>query len=71
MEATVVYMKFDNVWTVKVRCPYCGSIHKHGGGNSKKPFLGHRSSHCARGEYVMVLKESVVMGLPANYFVLE
>ncbi len=31
---------------VVLKCPYCGRVHLHGGGNGEQPILGHRLSHC-------------------------
>ena len=38
----------DGVWTLTVKCPYCGKQHMHGGGDGKRPFYGHRLSHCLK-----------------------
>ena len=41
-------------WQTKVDCPYCHKKHLHG--NAGKDFLNgdYRSSHCAKGEYVII-----------------
>lgn len=34
-------------WALYIRCPYCGDLHQHGGGDlAGPPDLGHRLSHC-------------------------
>jgi len=71
VEAPIVSLELKtNHWAIKIRCPYCKAIHKHGGGNSTGiPYLGSRASHCSSGEYKMVMNEkSIVKGLPANFF---
>jgi hypothetical protein len=38
------------VWLLDVRCPYCSSVHTHGGGTSRMrvaSYLGPRVSHCS------------------------
>jgi transposase-like protein len=38
------------VWSLRVRCPHCGSTHLHEGGPSDRPpTLGRRAAHCLRG----------------------
>jgi len=48
----------DGVWCLFVLCPFCGERHQHGGGSGARPGLGHRLSHCIRGDqresYVLV-----------------
>jgi hypothetical protein len=71
MEAPIISLELKaNHWAVKIRCPFCGSIHKHGGGNvSTAPTLGQRSAHCSSGEYLLTMKDSsIVKGLPVNFF---
>jgi hypothetical protein len=41
-------------WKIKVRCPFCKSLHQHGGGDTDI-MLGSRVSHCGRGEYNLVI----------------
>ncbi len=37
----------DGVWSLSIKCPYCGGVHRHGGGpTSEPPALGHRVTHC-------------------------
>ena len=36
----------DGSWDIRVKCPYCNEIHKHGGGKGDKPDGGHRHAHC-------------------------
>ena len=40
------------IWVLRVSCPYCDRMHRHGGGLVKAgpPSLGHRQSHCLAGE---------------------
>ena len=71
MNADIITLESKKTyWAIRVMCPYCGVVHKHGGGTvAENPVLGERSSHCSRGEYVlMITEDSVVKGLPANYF---
>lgn len=40
---------------VKVKCPYCGEIHTHGGGPTTEPleqWLSYRAPHCTDGKSV-------------------
>jgi len=55
MNAQVVSLKSNNtIWNIRVLCPFCGGIHKHGGGYvTSKPTLGERGSHCGRGSYIL------------------
>jgi hypothetical protein len=34
-------------WELTFECPYCGLLHRHGGGTDREPLLGHRVSHCS------------------------
>lgn len=41
-------------WVIRVRCPYCGGIHSHGGGaESTAPYSGHRAADCGKGGYYL------------------
>lgn len=43
-------------------CPFCGKTHRHGGGTDLagiRGALGTRVSHCHRGEYDLVLAETL------------
>lgn len=45
-------------WIVKVKCPFCGKIHKHGAGeaNSIRSInLGLRIAHCMNGSYIITI----------------
>jgi len=50
-------------WLVKITCPFCHEIHKHGAGTDGT-LLGSRSPHCRkpedyqRGKYTIVVSES-------------
>jgi len=49
MDAVVILKKQQ--WVVK-KCPYCQKTHYHGAGSiddNPNDFLGHRSSHCLKG----------------------
>ena len=39
------------VWSIRIQCPRCGRVHRHGGGaiTEGPPVLGHRLSHCPGG----------------------
>jgi hypothetical protein len=42
-------------WSLKVRCPFCDKIHKHGGGKLYYlPVLGSRCAHCFKGTYYII-----------------
>jgi len=47
---TYVERQLDGVWDCLVVCPHCGDRHQHGGGTGRTPGLGHRLSHCIRGD---------------------
>ena len=52
---------WDGTWLFHVRCPFCGRLHTHGGGNGEQPSnYGHRVSHCGEhaegGTYIIVPK---------------
>ena len=55
MDARVISIERQTtIWSVKVGCPFCRKVHKHGGGYvTEKPNLGHRGSHCGLGSYTM------------------
>lgn len=39
----------DGAWALRVECPYCGTMHIHGGGEGSEPDLpGHRVQHCGK-----------------------
>jgi len=48
----------DGTWDLLLTCPYCGAIHRHGGGTGRLPSLGHRVGHCVgrdhAGDYILV-----------------
>jgi len=56
--ATYVERAADGFWDLVIQCPYCGDLHRHGGGGDADPVLGQRLSHCVRdgrrGDYVLV-----------------
>lgn len=58
----------SQIWRVRVLCPYCGKVHKHGGGyRTDRPNLGHRGSECGRGDYELIVDSgSSVLGLPSD-----
>ena len=33
-------------------CPFCGRVHRHGGGDGPAPVFGHRVAHCGTGGMV-------------------
>ena len=38
---------FPWYWHLRGRCPLCGQMHSHGGGDDPaEPHYGHRQSHC-------------------------
>lgn len=39
---------------IRVICPFCKKIHKHGGGSDDKPHYGTRVAHCCEKEYDLV-----------------
>jgi len=50
----------SSVWLVRVTCPFCGAVHKHGGGNNPAgPDLGHRVADCGRGGYDIIYGKQV------------
>ena len=68
MNASVVSL-FPGVscWRIVAKCPYCKCLHKHGGGNGVRPYLGSRSADCGRGEYALTVDSySSVVGLPSD-----
>ncbi len=52
-------------WLIKIKCPYCGKPHNHGGGTDPKPDLGHRGAHCLtterRPDYLLTFTDSTVI----------
>jgi hypothetical protein len=57
MNAEVVrIMRGRSCWKINVRCPFCKSLHQHGGGDTDI-MLGSRVSHCGRGEYNIVISQ--------------
>jgi hypothetical protein len=39
---------------IKVKCPFCGVPHYHGGGAEVLPIFGHRVADCGRGGYALI-----------------
>lgn len=39
---------------IKVKCPFCGAPHYHGGGAEILPIFGHRVADCGRGGYALI-----------------
>jgi len=39
---------------IKVKCPFCGVPHYHGGGSEIIPIFGHRVADCGRGGYALI-----------------
>ena len=35
------------VWSLRIKCPWCNKWHTHGGGSGPEPQGGHRLGHCA------------------------
>lgn len=47
---------------LRVICPFCRAIHKHGGGETDSPTFGMRRAHCSKGSYFIPKpQESVVV----------
>lgn len=40
---------------IKVRCPFCGADHHHGGGAHVLPTFGHRVADCGLGSYSLLV----------------
>lgn len=59
----------SKIWRVRALCPYCGKIHKHGGGyRTDTPNLGYRGSECGQGDYELIVDSgSIVCGLPSTH----
>lgn len=48
----------DGYWSLTVfRCPWCGGVHRHGGGDGAAPQLGHKTSNCCGKGCRLVLVE--------------
>lgn len=43
----------DGIWTLRIRCPNCGSSHRHGGGDLPLPYFGTRYPHCDGPVYAL------------------
>ena len=58
----------SKIWRIRALCPYCGKVHKHGGGyRTDRPLLGHRGSECGCGDYELIVDSgSIVLGLPST-----
>lgn len=54
-------------YSVKVVCPYCDEIHKHG--TTDLMYIGSRGADCGRGEYYVlpITDESVGNSLPHKF----
>lgn len=51
---TRVTLRRCGTWTFRVRCPWCGRMHGHGGGTGPLPYFGHRTADCdALGGYLL------------------
>ena len=56
---TIVSVK-QNAYSLRLVCPYCSKIHKHGGGSSSGVVnFGQRLSHCKinRRTYILIPHE--------------
>lgn len=54
--AEVTRLTFEGTgFHIKVRCPFCGADHGHGGGADILPAFGHRVADCGLGSYVLVI----------------
>lgn len=54
--AEVTRLTFEGTgFHIKVRCPFCGADHHHGGGAGVLPMFGHRVADCALGSYFLVV----------------
>jgi len=65
--ATRARLASDGVWALTViECPFCGSEHRHGGGNGDEPVFGPRVAHCinGRGTYELVPETHEVSTTP-------
>jgi hypothetical protein len=48
----------DGYWTLIVfRCPWCGGVHRHGGGDGESPELGYKAANCNGESYSLALIE--------------
>jgi hypothetical protein len=54
--AKVTRLTFEGTgFHIKVRCPFCGADHNHGGAARVLPMFGHRVADCALGSYFLVV----------------
>ena len=45
-------VKRNSFWRIRVRCPFCGEVHLHGGGGDPAgPMMGDRRADCGGGNY--------------------
>jgi hypothetical protein len=67
MNDVTATVKFEGGQWVVLKCPHCGKKHYHGAGprgGDPREYLGHRSSHCAKGGYVMEEAASTMPTIP-------
>lgn len=54
--AEVTRLTFEGTgFHIKVRCPFCGADHHHGGGTHAVPIFGHRVADCGKGSYFLLV----------------
>lgn len=51
-----VARSWDGTWLLMIRCPWCGKLHTHGGGDGEEPGrFGARISHCRTGDQAVYI----------------
>ena len=47
-------LRTPTCFILRVFCPFCKKLHKHGGGSGDKPHFGSRVAHCCDKEYELI-----------------